>query len=148
MIEFKLNPDKSLIDWEHIASLFDKVGWDDRDKDEIEKSFDHSSYRYFIFNDGVVVGFGRTVDDGRYYALIVDVIVDPDFQGNGYGKKIVDELTKEMMNYHFLTLTSAPGKHGFYKKIGWRKQSSAFIFPLTENQKTRHCEDEEDSEVQ
>ncbi|HMS63923.1 MAG TPA: GNAT family N-acetyltransferase [Ignavibacteria bacterium] len=144
MIEYKLNPDKSLIDWNHIASLFDKVGWDDRDPVEIEKSFDKSSYRFFIFNDGIVIGFGRSVDDGRYYANIVDVIVDPDFQGQRFGQKIVEALTNELKDYNFVTLTAAPGKHGFYKKIGWRKQSSAFIFPLTKNQIRRHCEDEEE----
>ena len=33
-----------------------------------------------------IIAFGRVVGDGRYYAMLTDIVVDPDFQGQGLGK--------------------------------------------------------------
>jgi hypothetical protein len=42
----------------------------------------------------------------------------------------------------FLTtmLTAAPGKSGFYEKLGWHKQRSAYILPRSEEQKRSFTE--------
>ena len=86
------------------------------------------------------MGFGRTVDDGKYYALLVDVIVHPEHQSKGIGTQIVNELKSRLIGYNFITLTAVPNKEGFYQKIGWEKQKSAYIFPKDDKQRLEHCE--------
>jgi len=39
-----------------------------------------------------------------------------------------------MSGFKFITLTSTPGKDKFYAKIGWKRQSSAFLWPFNEKQ--------------
>ncbi|GEN90845.1 hypothetical protein TKO01_08910 [Tetragenococcus koreensis] len=39
-----------------------------------------------------LVGFGRIIGDKGTVYQIVDVVVDPAYQGNGLGKKIMNEL--------------------------------------------------------
>lgn len=73
-----------------------------------------------------IVCFGRTVDDGKYYGMIVDLVVDPDFQGSGIGSKILRELRDEMRGYKIIGLRAAPGMQDFYLKQGWKKSNSAF----------------------
>lgn len=139
MIE-KLNPDLDTINWQQVSDLFDKVGWEERPLDVIAKAFKRSTYTFFIFDDGNnIIAFGRTMDDGHFYALLVDIVVDPDYQGQGLGTKIVNTLQEQVKEYFFVTLTSAPGKDEFYERIGWKKQKSAFIWPYSKRQEEDHC---------
>jgi GNAT superfamily N-acetyltransferase len=46
----------------------------------------------FVYDGGELVGFGRTMDDGRYYAMLVDVVVKPSHQGRAIGSEIVTWL--------------------------------------------------------
>ncbi|MDP4933726.1 MAG: GNAT family N-acetyltransferase, partial [Salibacteraceae bacterium] len=75
-----------------------------------------------------------------YYALLVDVVIHPDYQAKGIGKTLVTELKNSLVGYEFITLTAAPNKDGFYQKIGWKRQKSSFIFPKDEKQANEHCE--------
>jgi len=140
---FKINPDLSAIDWVYICELFAKVNWRTRLPQEIEKAFKSSTWTLFVYKEEQLIAFGRTIDDGRYYAMLGDIVVDPDFQGNGLGKKIVSTLNGQLENYHFVTLTAAPGKENFYKSMGWKKQSTAFIWPQGPKQLRQHTELEE-----
>lgn len=139
-----INPDLSSINWEYICQLFDKVNWRVRLPEEIEKAFRASTWTLFVFEGEQLVAFGRTIDDGRYYAMLGDIVVDPDFQGRGLGKKIVNKLNSLLENYHFVTLTAAPGKGDFYKSLGWKKQTTAFIWPQGPKQLRQHTEPEEE----
>jgi GNAT superfamily N-acetyltransferase len=139
---FKINPELSEIDWVHVCEIFEKVNWRTRLPEEIEKAFRLSTWTLFVFRDEQLIAFGRTIDDGRYYAMLGDIVVDPDFQGNGLGKKMVNTLNGQLENYHFVTLTAAPGKDKFYKSLGWKKQSTAFIWPQGPKQLRQHTEPE------
>lgn len=135
-IEYSSN--LSSVDWERVAELFAIIGWGHRKPEEIHSAFKTSSCVRFAYSNGVIVGFGRTVDDGKYYALIVDLVVRPEFQGNGIGKTILGYLTKALEGYVFTTLTSAVGKGDFYLGQGWFKQKTSFIWPRSARQKLDH----------
>jgi len=140
--EHKLNPDLETIDWKMVGELIEKVGWSPRDPEDIKHSFKHSTFKVFVYDDsGKIIAFGRTVDDGRFYAQLADIIVDPDHQGEGLGELVVKTLTEQLMDYHFITLTSATERADmFYRHLGWKKQSTAFIYPLSEKQIRLHVE--------
>ncbi len=131
--------EKSGINWKSVAWLFETVEWCKREPIELERAFSSSSHVRFAYDGDKLVGFGRTVDDGRYYALIVDLVVSPDYQGKGIGSRILHELKKALDGYYFTTLTSAVGKEGFYLKQGWEQQKTAFIWPRSDRQKQDHA---------
>jgi GNAT superfamily N-acetyltransferase len=103
----KIELQKSIenIDWKAVAAIFSRVGWGDglrptvghRLPEEIAQAFARSSYVRFAFCKDELVGVGRTLDDGQYYALIVDLEIVPEFQGNGIGSRILAELKDETL---------------------------------------------------
>ena len=140
--DLKLNPDLETIDWKNVDLLFDKVNWSERSVEDMKYSFSRSSFSVFVYNEtGEIIAFGRTIDDGRFYAQLADIVVDPDYQGAGLGKLVVQTLTDQLKNFNFITLTSASeSADKFYGRLGWKKQSSAFIFPQSEKQIRNHTE--------
>lgn len=144
---WKLNHDLSTVDWTYVCELFSKIEWRKRIETEIESAFRKSTWTLFVYEDEKIVAFGRVVGDGRYYAVLADIVVDPDYQGNGLGKKIVNTLNGQLDNYHFVNLTAAIGKGDFYKSLGWKKQITSYIWPQGPKQLRQHCEPEETPEI-
>ena len=129
------------IDWCEVANLFHLVGWGERIPNELRCAFATSSHVRFVYDNEKLIGIGRTVDDGKYYALIVDLIISPEYQGEGIGSQILKELKDELKSFYFTTLTSATGKEDFYNKQGWKQQKTAFIWPRSEKQRIEHAKD-------
>ena len=139
-MEIKRNPNLNEIDWNRLTELFEKVQWGNRLPEIIKSAFEKSSQTIFIYENDILIAFGRTVDDGKYYAILVDVIVDPEYQRKGIGTIIINSLKEQLSGYSFVTLTAEPSKKEFYNKIGWKKQSTAYIWPTNKHQLTEHCE--------
>ena len=138
-MEIAYSDDLTDICWQRVCEIFKSVGWEKRTIEEIQQAFGKSSFVRVAYHQDKIVGFGRTVDDGKYYGLIVDLIVHPNYQGRGIGKRILRELRDEMSGFIFITLTAACGKHKFYLKQGWKRQTSAFIWPRNERQADQHA---------
>ena len=147
IIDIAYNCDLSTIHWERVCELFYKVNWNKRHPDEIKEAFEKSSHTVFVFNNDLIIGFGRIVGDGKYYAMLADIVIDPSYHKRGLGKRIVNKLKDAALGYHFITLTAAPGKSEFYKNIGWKKQSTSYIWPQTPKQIRQHCEREQNKEL-
>jgi GNAT superfamily N-acetyltransferase len=138
-LDIRYSSNTENVRWGEIVSLFNAVGWAPRIPGEIEKAFRTSTHLRIAYFGEKIVGFGRTVDDGKYYAIIADLIVDPEFQGRGIGTRILNELRDELKEYIFTSLTAAPGKDGFYVQQGWLRQKSAFIWPRSKKQEEQHA---------
>lgn len=110
------------VDWAMVRALFDSVGWTGRTDDEIMGAFKKSSFVRFAIKDGVIVGCGRTVDDGRYYGWIVDLAVAPAFQRCGIGTQILEELSSEMHGFRNIALVASSEVVDFYRRNGWVDQ--------------------------
>ncbi len=133
-MSLKYDSDLARVDWRRLSDIFALVGWGYRFPSDIEAAFRKSSFVRFAYSDGVLVGFGRTVDDGKYYASIVDLIVHPEFQGKGIGSSILAYLKDALDGYIFTTLTTAVGKGSFYEQQGWKKQTTGYIWPRSAQQ--------------
>ena len=122
------------VSWERISEIFNAVGWGRRNPTNLQQAFQKSTCVRIAYDNEKIVGFGRTVDDGQCYALIVDLLVDPEYQGKGIGTTILRGLRDDLDGYVFASLTSAIGKEAFYQKQGWKKQSSAYFWPQSKKQ--------------
>jgi ribosomal protein S18 acetylase RimI-like enzyme len=88
-------------------------------------TFRNSRYRLFLFDGSKVVGVGRALADGYDCSYICDIAVHPNYQGKGFGKKIVQNLIDQSQGHTKIILYANPGKEGFYYKLGFKKMNTA-----------------------
>lgn len=106
--------------------LRNSVGWDSKDESVIIEALKNSVIVKKIIVNNKAVGMARTIGDGLYY-LFVDVVINKEYQGKGFGKLLIDEIVKEVYNKTkegqkaSINLVSMQGKETFYEKCGFRK---------------------------
>ena len=136
----QLKTNDSGIDWNEAGGLFTAVGWGAREPEHLREAFAKSTFKCFAFDDVKLIGFGRTIDDGRYYASVVDMIVHPDYQKKGIGTKIMQNLQSAMQGFLYITLTAFPEVQPYYRRLGWRKLKTGMMLPRSEDQARLNCE--------
>lgn len=106
--------------------LRNSVGWDSKAENVIIEAIKNSAIVKKIIVNNKTVGMARAIGDGLYY-LIVDVVVNKEYQGKGIGKILIEEIVKEVYNKTkegqkaSINLISMQGKETFYEKCGFRK---------------------------
>ena len=111
--------------YEEYVSLRSSVGWNNFSKEQVLNSINNSVYNITVVEDYKTIAMGRLIGDGIYY-LMVDIVVDPAFQGKGIGSKIVDMLLAFVDNRtpiggrSSVQLIAEQGKEEFYIKRGFK----------------------------
>ncbi len=111
---------------EEYMELRKMVGWVEFPIEQAGACIEKAYMIQCVRDDEKAIGVVRLLWDGGYIAFLSDVIVDPNYQGQGIGRKLVEasisKLKDEMKpGYKVkLTLNSAKGKEPFYEKFGFR----------------------------
>src|ERR1700690_1705716 len=122
------------INWERLSEVFLRAPLGKRDPAKLREVFQNSPIRCFVREGTELIGAGRAITDGVRYTVIFDVVVLPEYQGRGIGKQIMIFLADRSRAPAFL-LYAAPGREGFYAKLGYRKMKTAMArFPNPEAQ--------------
>ena len=86
------------------VELLRRVGWTAPPVEDCHRALGGSLTAICAVNERkAVVGMGRLVGDGRMYCFAVDVVVDPDAQGQGIGQGIMDALETLVTRQQFGT---------------------------------------------
>lgn len=115
--------------YEEYMDLINSVGWKYPSKRLLEKSLKNSVTVKYVLDDKTV-GMARFVTDYGYVGLIIDVIVKPGYQGQGIGKKLIQNIidrVKENLEEDeqmMIQLLAAPGKKGFYEQFGFKEKKT------------------------
>ena len=64
------------------------TGFMDRPIDQVEKALKNNLFDVTAVYNGEVIGMGRLVGDGYMYWYLQEIIVLPEFQGQGIGTRI------------------------------------------------------------
>ena len=146
-MEINYSEDKEM-DVKIIYSLFKKVGWilpknekpqrhekidgisnhtiyldSHNDLGILSDAFANSDTVFTARNGTEIVGFVRVISDRFQRSFIYDLVVDPDFQGNGIGKHLVEMCIKKYSHTQITLGTSTPTMK-FYKKFGFIKSEN------------------------
>lgn len=111
-----------------IFELFETTGWNEAYKltsDDLYVALEKSWYLVSAYQQRQIVGFGRIICDGKVHALILDLIVHPEFQHKGIGSNILDKLVKKCRQHQIrdIQLFCAKDYSGFYEKRGFVKRT-------------------------
>ena len=111
---------------EEYMGLRKEVGWVEFPIEEAEACVKNAYFVICVRDEDKAIGVVRLLWDGGYVAFLSDLIVDPGYQGQGIGRKLVETVIRrirEEMKPGYkvkLTLNSSRGKESFYEKFGFR----------------------------
>jgi GNAT superfamily N-acetyltransferase len=100
------------------------VGWWDVDEEAVEAGLKSSLFSVVAVEGGKTAAFGRVVGDGGLYFYLQDLIVHPDFQARGLGKRLMRELMDYVDSHAksgaFVGLMAARGLESYYEAFGFK----------------------------
>lgn len=106
--------------------IVESVGWNTYSKEQIDKALNNTMYMVKATVDGKLAGIGRIVGDFSIVCMLSDICVKPEFQGNGIGSKIVNELRRmvedgvKLGEKMQIELIPTAGNEEFYKRVGFK----------------------------
>jgi len=113
------------LNWEELSRLYLVAPLGQKDPADLKVAFSNSMFMCFVFNSGELIAAGRALADGKDCAYICDVAVHPSYQGQGLGKAIVSKLVEFSKDHKKIILYAASGKEPFYKKLGFKRMTTA-----------------------
>jgi ribosomal protein S18 acetylase RimI-like enzyme len=112
------------LDMSQLRSLFDLTAFWARDRSvsDLITAIFYSEPVVSVRWDDRLIGFARATSDGVYRATIWDVMVHPDYQGQGIGRKLVETLLShpKMSRVERVYLTTT-NQQRFYERIGFEE---------------------------
>nr|YP_009511591.1 hypothetical protein [Melanthalia intermedia]AXI97468.1 hypothetical protein [Melanthalia intermedia] len=117
-----LNSDVNLYDLENLC---DSVGWVRRPLRKVQLAIENSFLTVSLFHEHKsarrLIGFARATSDTVFNATIWDVVVHPEFQGQGLGRILMNQLIKQLRysDISTITLFADPQVISFYKHLGF-----------------------------
>ena len=121
---------RSQIDLHQLQALFQAAAFwaQDRGIEDLEIAIANSDPVISVWDQGRMIGFARATSDGVYRATIWDVVIHPDYQGAGLGRKLVETvLTHPKMNRVERVYLMTTHQQRFYERIGFQLNASTTL---------------------
>jgi ribosomal protein S18 acetylase RimI-like enzyme len=110
---------------EEFISLWESV-WDGAPTfEQVTLGLQHTLFRVSVWDGDKVVAMARMIGDLGLDYYIKDVVVRPEYQGRGIGRRMISELLKFINDNGvpgteiFVELCAMPDKIPFYEKFGF-----------------------------
>nr|YP_009510979.1 hypothetical protein [Hydropuntia rangiferina]AXI96652.1 hypothetical protein [Hydropuntia rangiferina]UAD87335.1 hypothetical protein [Hydropuntia rangiferina] len=121
-VYLSLNSDVNLY---QLEKLCDSVGWVRRPLKKVKTAIDNSFLTVCLFyqrnKKKFLIGFARATSDSSFNATIWDVVIHPEFQGQGLGKILMSQIIKHLRyeDISTITLFADPQVVSFYNHLGF-----------------------------
>ena len=116
---------------EEFNLLYNAVGWGAYDEKITQKALDNTFYSVSVYDDNIIIGYGRIIGDGICFLYIQDIMVKPEYQNNKIGTTImnkllekINEIKKENPDLR-VYLGASKNREKFYEKFGFVKRVDA-----------------------
>jgi GNAT superfamily N-acetyltransferase len=107
-----------------VKALWDLVPFSQgRDPESVMRAIQGSELIVTAWDEELLVGTCRVITDGVYYATLWDVIVHPDYRGQGVGSRLVHAAIDpfRQRGFSYIALYSVAGVEPFYERLGFRR---------------------------
>jgi len=108
------------VDPEEIKKLRASVGWDNQE--ELNGRILKNTYLYYIArqNDRLI-GFISVISDGVADAMLLNLMIHPELQGQGIGTYLVQQVIKDLQaeGIRCIHVTFEENLEDFYKQFGF-----------------------------
>lgn len=110
---------------EEFITLWETVWGQGPSLEQTRLAMEHTLFRISVWDGDKIVGMARMIGDLGLNYYVKDVVVRPEYQYQGIGKRMMNELIK-FVNDHgvreteiFVELCAVPDKIPFYQKLGF-----------------------------
>jgi ribosomal protein S18 acetylase RimI-like enzyme len=103
-----------------VCSVIKEAGLATYSQELTKKAFENSYLTLFLFDDTKLIGTVRVLSVGAYQAGIYDLAILPQYQNQGLGKLLLQEIHERLDGMQVI-LYAKPEAIGFYKKCGYAK---------------------------
>ena len=116
-----------------VIALYKVLKWSAAEKPELlYKALMNSHTLTTARDDGKLVGIGNAISDGHLVVYYPHLLVHPDYQGNGIGQMIMEEMFKTYKGFHMQMLTADGKAIDFYSKLGFEKAGDTVLMWIYE----------------
>ena len=107
---------------EPILQIYEANDWSSAQKPQsLYQALINSHTLVSAWDGEMLVGIGNAISDGFLVVYYPHLLVRPDYQGQGIGRKIVDILKKRYDGMHMHMLVSDREAIAFYEKCGFTR---------------------------
>ena len=113
---------KEEVDIKQLKLLFEITAFwaTGRSLEDLEVAIANSCPTVTVWDGERLIGFARATSDGIFRATIWDVVIHPEYQGVGLGRKLVETLlSNPLMNRVERVYLMTTYKERFYERIGF-----------------------------
>lgn len=118
---------RSQVDLSQLQDLFQAAAFwaQDRRIEDMAVAINNSDPVITAWDGERMIGFARATSDGVYRATIWDVVIHPDYQGAGLGRKLVQTvLSHPRMSRVERVYLMTTRQQKFYERIGFEHNAS------------------------
>lgn len=114
--------EKKEINIEDVLALYNANKWSSASKPtQLYNGLLNSETLITAWDNGKLVGVGNAISDGYLTVYYPHLLVLPEYQGKGIGKKIFDKMQEKYRDFHMQMLTADGKSVDFYKKNGFER---------------------------
>ena len=107
---------------EQILPIYESNGWSSAHKPQaLHQALLNSHSLVSAWQGERLVGIGNAISDGFLVVYYPHLLVSPDYQGQGIGKKIVEMLKGRYQGMHMHMLVAEYEANAFYEKCGFTR---------------------------
>ncbi|ELY6275658.1 GNAT family N-acetyltransferase [Cronobacter muytjensii] len=114
-------------DWQALATLIERAGLGARAARDVERCYTHSTFCWYGFYDGKLVATAHAISDLTWSSYVADIVVDPDYQGRGFGNQLMDHILETLLPFGKVFIYAVLDKVAFYKKYQFRELTSGMV---------------------
>ena len=110
------------IEQPEVIDLYRANGWSSADKPEQLLAGLRNSHTLVTARlDGRLVGLGNAISDGHLVVYYPHMLVHPDHQGEGIGRKMMEVMQMVYQHFHQQMLTADGDAIAFYQALGFER---------------------------
>lgn len=114
----ELHRDHAKVNWQMLEHLYTLVMLSGRKGDKLRRAFLNSQAVCYAYDGERLAGAARAISDGEYHAVVYDVAVHPDYQGQGVGRMIMRDLLEQLQVWRVM-LVASPDIQPFCNRFGF-----------------------------
>ena len=135
--EFYIATDKSLVNTDFVHNYMTKTSYwgKGRTMEQTLKTIENSFCFGMYTKSNQQIGFAKVVTDFVFFGNIMDVIIDPQYQGKGLGKNLVEFMLHHEVMKGLQTITlKTKDAHSFYEQYGFKKIGDSLLYMAMDKQ--------------